>query len=119
LALSRWYVTTFAFAPTHAVTGQAFGIGTGVPTDSDRGITSVDGLDPLTALGMRSLVWHALPPTEVIASFVVALGTTERRTSFPASWAGDGVWRVAQPAISTSTSRAERCMRDLREEFIA
>jgi hypothetical protein len=83
-ALSRWYVTTFAFLPARAVTGQAFGMGTGVPTDSDRGITSVDGLDPLTAIGMRSLVWHAVPPIEVIADFVVVLGTTERRTSFPA-----------------------------------
>jgi hypothetical protein len=120
-ALSRWYVTTFAFIPTRAVTGQAFGIGTGVPGDSDRGIRVVDDVDPLTALGMRSLVWHAVPPAEGIASFVVVLGTTERRTSFPASWAGagGGVWRVAQPARSASMSRAGRCMRDLREGFIA
>jgi hypothetical protein len=119
LALSRWYVTIFALLPSRAVTGQAFGIGTGVPTDSDRGITSVDALDSLTALGMRSAVWHAVPRKEVMASFVVVLGTTERRTSFPASYPGGGAERVAQPAKATSMSRAGRCMRDLREGFIA
>jgi hypothetical protein len=96
-------------------------MGTGVPVDSDLGIRTVDGDDPLTAFGMRSLVWHAVPRKEgAEATFVVPLGPLDWRTSTPASWrAGGGVGRMAQPARITSMSRAGRCMRDLRERVIA